>query len=56
MIWENANGINNDEVFYEEETPKSIGNSHTLDHNTDDYQIIKENLKLIKSSIKQYSF
>ena len=30
MIWENANGLNNDEVIYEEETPKSIGNSVTL--------------------------
>lgn len=30
MIWENANGLNNDQVIYEEETPKSIGNSVTL--------------------------
>lgn len=30
MIWDNANGINNDEVIYEEETPKSVGNSITL--------------------------
>lgn len=29
------------------EAPKSIGNSHTLDHNTDDYQIIKENIKYL---------
>jgi len=30
MIWKNANGLNNDEVVYEEETPKSIGKSVTL--------------------------
>lgn len=30
MIWDNANGVNNDEVIYEEETPKSVGNSITL--------------------------
>ena len=30
MIWKNANGLNNDEVIYEEEIPKSIGNSVTL--------------------------
>lgn len=30
MIWDNANGINNEEVIFEEETPKSIGNSITL--------------------------
>lgn len=29
------------------EAPKSIGNSHTLDHNTDDYQVIKENIKYL---------
>ena len=29
-IWDNANGINNDEVIYEEEIPKSVGNSITL--------------------------
>ena len=29
-IWENANGLNNEDVIYEEETPKSIGNSVTL--------------------------
>ena len=30
MIWDYANGTNNDEVVYEEEIPKSIGNSVTL--------------------------
>ena len=29
-LWENANGINDEEVVYEEEIPKSIGNSVTL--------------------------
>ena len=29
-IWENANGLNNEEVIFEEESPKSIGNSVTL--------------------------
>lgn len=29
-IWDNANGINNDEVIYKEEIPKSVGNSITL--------------------------
>lgn len=29
-IWDNANGVNNDEVVYEEEIPKSVGNSVTL--------------------------
>ena len=29
-IWDNANGVNNDEVIYEEEIPKSVGNSITL--------------------------
>ena len=29
------------------EAPKSIGNSHTLDFNTDNYEIIKENIKYL---------
>ena len=29
------------------EAPKSIGNSHTLDFNTDNYDIIKENIKFL---------
>ena len=33
------------------EPPKSIGNSHTLDYNTDDYQIIKENLKVLSDEV-----
>ncbi len=46
MIWENANGINNDEVIYEEETPKSIGNSITLSR---DYTDINELNKIVLS-------
>lgn len=34
-------------IIIHHEAPKSIGNSHTLDYNTDDYQIIKENLKIL---------
>lgn len=34
-------------ITIRDETPKSIGNSHTLDYNTDDYQIIKENIKML---------
>ena len=36
IIWDNANGVNNDEVIYEEETPKSIGNSITLPKDCND--------------------
>ena len=46
MIWDNANGINNDEVIYEEEIPKSIGNSVTLPK---DYIDIKELNKILLS-------
>ena len=46
MIWENANGLNNDEVTYEEETPKSIGNSITLPK---DYTDINELNKVLLS-------
>ena len=45
-IWDNANGINNDEVIYEEETPKSIGNSVTLPK---DYTDINELNKVLLS-------
>ena len=38
-------------VIIHEEAPKSIGNSHTLDRNTDDYQIIKENLKYLSDEV-----
>ena len=43
-IWDNANGINNDEVIYEEEIPKSIGNSVTLPK---DYTDINELNKVL---------
>ena len=45
-IWDNANGINNEEVIYEEEFPKSIGNSVTLPK---DYIDIKELNKILLS-------
>ncbi|MCI5745247.1 MAG: DNA polymerase IV [Erysipelotrichaceae bacterium] len=34
-------------IHLQEYNVKSIGNSHTLDYNTDDYQVIKENLKYL---------
>ena len=46
IIWENANGINNDEVFFEQEEPKSIGNSVTLPK---DYTDINELNKVLLS-------
>lgn len=46
MIWDNANGINNDEVIFEEEVPKSIGNSITLPK---DYTDINELNKVLLS-------
>ena len=45
-IWDNANGINNEEVIYEEEIPKSIGNSVTLPK---DYIDINELNKILLS-------
>lgn len=45
-IWDNANGINNDEVVYEEEIPKSVGNSITLPR---DYNNIDELNKVLLS-------
>ena len=45
-IWDIANGINNDEVIYEEEIPKSIGNSVTLPK---DYIDINELNKILLS-------
>ena len=46
MIWNNANGTNNEEVIYEEESPKSIGNSVTLPK---DYTDINEINKILLS-------
>ena len=43
MIWNNANGLNNEDVIYEIETPKSIGNSITLSkdcNNLDELSVI----------------
>ena len=41
-IWNNANGINNDEVIYEESIPKSIGNSVTLPTDYNDKEKIQK--------------
>ena len=38
-------------IVLHHEDPKSIGNSHTLDYNTSDYQIIKENLKYLSDEV-----
>jgi len=38
-------------VVINNEPIKSIGNSHTLDRNTDDYSIIKENLKYLCNEV-----
>ena len=46
-LWENANGINQEEVIYEIEDPKSIGNSITLSKDCND---IKE-LELVLLSL-----
>jgi len=43
-IWDNANGLNNDDVIFEEEIPKSIGNSITLPK---DYTNINELNKIL---------
>ena len=53
MIWENANGINNDEVVYEEEVPKSIGNSVTL---PEDYTDINELNKILLSLAEKLGY
>jgi len=41
MIWDNANGINNDEIIFETEAPKSIGNSITLPKDYTDINELK---------------
>lgn len=43
----NAKGNYAEHVILHNEPIKSVGNSHTLDNNTDDYQTIKENLKVL---------
>ena len=63
-IWENANGLNNEEVIYEEESPKSIGNSFTLAKdcsNIDELNKVlltlseKVGYRLRKSKLKAYT-
>ena len=47
----NAKGSYTEHVIIKNEPVKSIGNSHTLENNTDDYQIIKENIKYLCDEI-----
>ena len=63
-IWENANGLNNEKVIYEEESPKSIGNSVTLAKDCRDIDelnkvllILSEKVgyRLRKSKLKAYT-
>lgn len=63
-IWENANGLNNEEVIYKEEAPKSIGNSVTLAKDCRDIEELKKVLltlsekvgyRLRKSKLKAYT-
>lgn len=53
MIWDNANGLSNDEVIYEEETPKSIGNSITLPK---DYTNLNELNKVLLSLCEKVGY
>lgn len=59
-IWNNANGLNNEKIIFEEEIPKSIGNSITLP--TDYINIIELNKILLLLSekvgyrIRKYQF
>lgn len=49
----NCKGEKAERIVIHNEPPKSIGNSHTLDRNTDDYQIIKENLKYLCDEVSR---
>ena len=51
MIWENANGINNDEVIYKEEIPKSIGNSVTLPKDCVDINELNKIILLLSEKV-----
>ncbi len=42
MIWEYANGIDESEVIYKYEAPKSIGNSTTLAKDVQDLEVLNE--------------
>ena len=51
MIWEYANGIDNSEVKYKEETPKGIGNSITLPQNISDIKKLEEILLALTEQV-----
>ena len=53
LIWDNANGLNNNEVVYKEELPKSIGNSITL---SKDYTDINELNKILLSLSEKVAY
>jgi len=51
VIWDNANGLNNEEVIFEQEDPKSIGNSITLPKDYDNIDDLnKELLSLVEKA------
>ena len=51
MIWNNANGINNEDVIYEEESPKSIGNSVTLSKDCNDINELNKILLVLSERV-----
>ena len=53
IMWEFANGIDNSEVIYKEELPKSIGNSVTLPK---DFYDIEEIFKIIIALTEQVTY
>lgn len=53
MMWEYANGIDNSEVVYKEELPKSVGNSVTLPK---DFYDIEEIYKVIIALTEQVTY
>jgi len=51
VIWDNANGLNSEEVIFEQEAPKSIGNSITLPKDYDNIDDLnKELLSLVEKA------
>ena len=50
-IWDNANGLNSDEVIYKEEIPKSIGNSVTLPKDYTDINELNKILLLLSEKV-----
>ncbi len=51
QLWEYANGIDNSEVKYEQEKPKSIGNSVTLAENITDMEKLEEILLALAEQV-----